>query len=271
MKAIRIFNNNAVSTIMANDKEAIVIGPGIGFNKRPNDDIDETRIEKIFYVQNEMQSKFLEMLDSVTPEMLDIAESIIKLAQDNGLALSNQSTISLIDHINFSLQRAKENIFLPNLMLSEIKMLYPKEYKIGLKALDLIEEKCHIHMPDDEAGYIALHLVSVSIDKLNTYNVLKLVKGCLDIIKSCYGLVMDETSLEINRLTTHLKFLSQRVFTKEPWKVENDNGMYDMLISLHPQNEKCIQEITDFIKNEFNYELNHQEKLYLLIHLNRIL
>lgn len=271
MKAIRIFNNNAVSTIMANNKEAILIGPGIGFNKRPNDEIDQSKIEKIFYVQNEMQSKFLAMLDSVTPQLLEVAEQIISLAQDNGLILSNQGTISLLDHINFSLERAKENIFLPNLMLSEIKMIYPKEYKLGLKALDLIEKNCGVRLPDDEAGYIALHLVSVSIDKLSTYNALKLVKGCLAIIKKYYGLTYDESSLEMNRLTTHLKFLSQRIITKEPWHTEEDNGMYDMLIYRHPQNAGCIQEITAYINKEFNYELNLQEKIYLLVHLNKIL
>lgn len=270
MKAIRIFNNNAVSTIMAN-KEAILLGAGIGFNKRPNDEIDESKIEKIFYVQNEMQSKFLAMLDNVTPQLLEVAEQIIKLAQDNGLVLSNQGTISLLDHINFSLERAKEQILLPNLMLSEIKMIYPKEYKLGLKALDLIEQNCQIRLPDDEAGYIALHLVSVSIDKLSTYNALKLVKGCLDIIKKCYGLTFDETSLEMNRLTTHLKFLSQRIITKEPWHTEDDNGMYEMLISRHPQNAMCIQKITEYIQKEFKYELNLQEKIYLLVHLNKIL
>lgn len=271
MKAIRIFNNNAVSTLMPNQKEAILIGPGIGFNKRPNDSIDESKIEKIYYVQTEIQTRFMEALDNTSPEVLEVAEAIIDLAKQNGLVISNQGTISLLDHINFSLDRAKENIFLPNLMLTETKMIYPKEYQLGLKSLDLIEQYCGIRLPNDEAGYIALHLVSVSIDKLQSYNTLKLVKGCLDIISKVYNVKLNENSLELDRLTTHLKFLSQRIIANAPWTSEQDDAMYELLIHRHPKNQEAISQLCEYIKTVFKYELNRQEQIYLLVHLNRIL
>ena len=105
MRSIKVFNNNAVSTVMPDGREAIVLGKGIGFNKRPGDVISERLIEKVYYVQNEMQTKFLQMLQDVRPDVMEAAERIIAMAEQDGFSLSNQATISLIDHISFAIER----------------------------------------------------------------------------------------------------------------------------------------------------------------------
>ena len=61
MRSIRIFNNNAVSVVTPDGREAIVLGKGLGFGKRPGDAVNDRLIEKIYYVQNEMQTKFLQI------------------------------------------------------------------------------------------------------------------------------------------------------------------------------------------------------------------
>ena len=69
MIAVKIFNNNALSTVTDDGKDAIILGLGIGFNKRPGDQVNEDKIEKIYYVQDDMQTKFLELLNNVSPEV----------------------------------------------------------------------------------------------------------------------------------------------------------------------------------------------------------
>ncbi|MCC3870649.1 transcriptional antiterminator, partial [Terrisporobacter mayombei] len=71
MRVVKIFNNNALSTVTNDRKEAILLGLGIGFNKRPGDKANEDKIEKIYYVQDHMQTKFLELLKNVSPEVMD--------------------------------------------------------------------------------------------------------------------------------------------------------------------------------------------------------
>lgn len=46
MKAVKVYSNNSVSTVFPDGREAILIGSGIGFGKRPGDEIDTRRIEK---------------------------------------------------------------------------------------------------------------------------------------------------------------------------------------------------------------------------------
>ena len=124
MRSIKIFNNNAVSTVMPDGREAIVLGNGIGFHKRPGDPVDEQRIEKVYYVQDEMQTRFLQLLQNVRPEVMEAAEEIMRMGAKAGLTMGNQGAISLIDHISFTVERFEQGIVLPNLMLSEIRMLY---------------------------------------------------------------------------------------------------------------------------------------------------
>ena len=134
MQAVKVFNNNAVSVVMPDGREAILVGNGLGFGRRPGDVIDKSRVSKVYYVQNELQTKFLKMLDNVTPQVMQAAERISLAAEEQGILLSSKSTISLVDHISFALERVEKGTFLPNLMLSETRMLYPKEYAVGQSA-----------------------------------------------------------------------------------------------------------------------------------------
>lgn len=271
VKAIKVFNNNAISTVMPDGREAIVLGKGIGFHKRPGEMVDEQRIEKVYYVQNEMQTKFLQMLQDVKPEVMEAAERIIAMAEKDGFYMSNQATISLVDHISFAIERQERQIALPNLLLSETQLLYQKEYELGRRSLQIIRDCCGVTLPEDEAGYIALHLVSISVDRNAAYNILKFVKGTLDIIKETYGIVPNQGCLDTMRLTTHLKFLAQRIQQHTPWGGNEDEPMYRYLLARDPRHQTCIDRLTAYIRENFSYELSQQEKFYLLIHLSKIL
>ena len=98
MQAVKVFNNNAVSVVMPDGREAILVGNGLGFGRRPGDVIDKSRVSKVYYVQNELQTKFLKMLDNVTPQVMQAAERISLAAEEQGILLSSKSTISLVDH-----------------------------------------------------------------------------------------------------------------------------------------------------------------------------
>lgn len=46
MKIAKVINNNVISVI-ENGKELVIMGRGIAFQKRPGDEVDETKIEKV--------------------------------------------------------------------------------------------------------------------------------------------------------------------------------------------------------------------------------
>lgn len=271
MKAIRVFNNNAVSTVMPDGREAIILGKGIGFHKRPGDMIDDHCVEKVYYVQNEMQTKFLQMLQNVEPSVMHAAEKILSMAEDEGFYMSNQATISLIDHISFSIERQKQNITLPNLLQNETQLLYQKEYSLGRRSLKIIEACCGVTLPEDEAGYIALHLVTISVDKNAAYQYLKFLKGSLDIVRETYQIALEQDSLDTIRLTTHLKFLAQRIQQNSEWAEGEDEPMYSQLLAQDPRHRLCLQRMEAYIRETTGHTINNQERFYILIHLTQLL
>lgn len=271
MKASKVYNNNAVAVIYPDGREAILVGSGIGFGKRPGDLIDERKIQKVYFIQDELQTRFLQLLKDARPEALQAAEEILAYARSQGLELKNQLILSLTDHICFALERAEQGVLLPYLMMSETRLLYPKEFAIGCRALSIIQELCGTTLPEYEAGYIALQLASAEMDGGDVYDGLKLVNGVTEIIKKTYDIELNPNDLDTIRLTTHLKFLAQRILHRSQWNDDEMDGLYQMLLFRHAKNRDCIARITAYIRNHFSYELNHQEKVYLMIHLSKIL
>jgi len=271
MKANKVYNNNAVAAVVPDGREAILVGSGIGFGKRPGDVIDQKKIQKIYYIQDELQSRFLQLLKDARPEALQAAEDILHHARSQGLELKNQLILSLTDHICFALERAEQGTRLPYLMLSETKMMYPKEFEIGRWALERIAALCGTELPQYEAGYIALQLASAEMNGEEVYDSLKLVNGVIEIIKEVYDIELNPDDVDTIRLTTHLKFLAQRIFRRSQWNDDDMDGLYQILLFRHAKNRDCIARITAYIRNHFSYELNHQEKVYLMIHLSKIL
>lgn len=274
MKVIRVFNNNIVATKTEDNKEAIVQGSGIGFGKKPGDLLNEAKIEKRFYIMDEHSSKFHALFDQVPIEYFQIAELIMEKAQNElNVILDDQIVMALTDHIYFAVERQLKNVSLTNFLNSEISYLYRKEYQIGLWALDQVETIVNVKLNKDEAGFIALHIVNASMkkDKQDISDTLVFIKGIMDIIRNSFNIELDMNDLDTTRLMTHLKFLANRVIYHENESIDALGDMYSLLINQKKQLEPCLKAIDEYVLVTFNYQLSQQEKVYLMIHLLRIL
>ncbi len=162
----KILNNNAV-VIIEEGTEKIVLGAGIAFQKGKNDLIQESKIEKIFILKNETK-QFQELLESLPESYITIAEEIISYAEEFlEVELNSHIHIALTDHLAFAIDRMKKGIAIRNRLLSEVKILYPKEYEIGVWAINQVEKKLGIQLPIDEAGYIGLHIHTGTMNSNN--------------------------------------------------------------------------------------------------------
>ena len=47
------------------------------------------------------------------------------------------------------------------MFLMEIQKFYEKEFLIGLKALEIINHNFNVTMPEDEATFIAMHIIKI--------------------------------------------------------------------------------------------------------------
>ena len=110
-------------------------------------------------------NQFQKMVDNIPLEHIELGEEIISFAiKKLGKELNEMVHITLIDHVYTTIIRFLNGNQLKNVLLWDIKRFYPEEYAIGLSALDIIEERFHIRLPEDEAGFIALHIVNAQTD-----------------------------------------------------------------------------------------------------------
>ena len=117
--------------------------------------------------------------------------------------------VSLTEHIHGAIERYHQGIQVKNPLLMEIKRLFADEYEIGRRALEMIHQDFGVLFEEDEAGYIAYHIVNAELnnDMINIANITKVMQQVLSVIKYHFKVEFNEESSTYYRFITHLKFL----------------------------------------------------------------
>lgn len=275
MNIKKVINNNVVISVDGDQKEVVVMGKGIGFQRKIADVIDESLIEKI-YISSEALNvgKLTQLLQEIPLEHIQIANEIISFAKVSlGRTLSEKIYLTLSDHINYAIERKREGIPIKNALLWEIKRFYNHEYLIGREALTMIENKLGIVLPEDEAGFIALHIVNAELDMDRVSQIAEMtevIQNILNIIKYHFKIDLDEYSLNYERLLTHLKFFVQRLFSNTTLEEDDDESFIFVLKEKYKEEYACTLKIRDYILKEFGRDLQENELVYLTIHIRRV-
>jgi beta-glucoside operon transcriptional antiterminator len=270
----KILNTNVVISADDDGNEIIVMGCGLAFNKKRGQPIDEEKIERIFTQDiQEMTVKFKKIISEIPVEYMELAEKIIKTAiMKLGKQLNDEVYISLTDHIYFAIKRYRDGLAIENRLLLEIKHLYQDEFLIGKEAVNKINKVFQLNLPEDEAGFIALHIVNAELneDIDHVMSMTKIVQGILDLVARYFDMTFDEESLNYYRFVTHLKFFAQRMFKKSVFTSKGDNQLFFIVQEKYPISFKCALEVQKYVKQKYDYELNNDEMLYLTIHIEQI-
>ena len=274
MKVRKVLNNNVVSSTNADHNEVIVMGKGIGYQKKIGDLIQDSMIEKIFILNDKSILPKLENLFKDIPEKyLEISDEIIQYARSQyGLSLSEHAYLSLTDHIAMAVERIKTGLEIRNVMLSDIKFFYKDEYQVGLKALRIIEQETGVALPDDEAGFIALHVLNASLDQVNTNNLetIKISHEILSIVNEFYDLSLDKESIHYYRFANHVNYLVKRLFSQSE-DVESDDILYETARKNFVKEFECANLIKKRIYEDYEIAIPREELGYLIINLRAML
>ena len=108
---------------MDNDVEYIVMGKGLGFQKKVGETVDKEKIEKIFVLENpETVAKwtrvYVDLPDGEMQVFLNIitfAESVLQTKFDPSFF------IALADHLHYAIERSREEISLQNPLAWEVR------------------------------------------------------------------------------------------------------------------------------------------------------
>ena len=272
MRVSKVINNNVLSCLDDTGRELVVMGKGLGFRCRPGDSLDPASAEKIFRMDTpEEVGKLKSLFSRLSPELLELCEKIIAHAN---LALGHQLNesiyLTLTDHIQFSLSRARKNMVFPNPLLTEVRVFYPGELAVGMFALEQIQQRFGIALPEDEAASIALHIVNAEYSgSMNaTMRSTQVLRPIVEILLGWPGLELNTRHIYYDELIVHIKFLAMQSFSNggKDWA---DPEILGLVTERFPQACACAEAIVRFLGEKCGNSIPATEQAYLALCIRR--
>lgn len=272
MIAIKRINNNVVICQDSSGRELIAIGKGIGYDAIPHD-IPLSKIERTFY---EVDEAYYPLAQVLPPDILVFSDRIIDIAKNRlPYELSPNLVITLADHMAFAIERRQKKIFV-NMPLSwDVMQLYPIEYHIGEYAVSRIQREFKVQLPESEAVGIALCIIngkkedSSHTDAATQEQDTVMLDQITEIVEDYFGILINRKSFNFARYASHLQYLFQRIHAGAT--IQSDNlELYRSINNEFPDIAKCVDSIATHIKKEWDSDISKEERLYLVLHINRI-
>ena len=268
------FNNNVV---LASDghQEYVLIGKGIGFKAYPGDLVDMSVVEQTFIPSDAFAAKGIaELVSTTSLEEIKTVQKIINLGEKLlKKRLNPNLNITLLDHLHFALIRFEKEMLTKSPIEWEIKNMYRVETAIGMEALTIIAEELNVDLPKEEAIFIALHFINGQFENesmSDTMDFAETLQQINSIIKYHFQIKLDDQSLNYQRFLTHLRYYLVRQKNHESLDLGNED-VYLTMKDRFPKESNCVNKIAKFIDEKYHWKTTYDEKLYLILHVNRLI
>ncbi|WP_114166859.1 glucose PTS transporter transcription antiterminator GlcT [Exiguobacterium sp. TNDT2] len=269
----KVLNNSVVICQHDPEPEVILLGKGIGFGKKAGDLVDPASVpEKVYQLTDkEEQSQYRELVKHVDEDFIAFMQDIVGFIESNtGKKVDQHIHIGLTDHLFFTMKRIEQGMEVTNPFLLETESLYPNEYALAERIVDMIHERLDVLLPDAEIGFIALHIHSATTFKnvleVNRHN--QIIGQIVQTIESRLNVKMDRSSLDYKRLLRHLRYAVERVATGE--MVEAPQKIEKVLREEYPLCYSTAWELMGIMERELKRPVPRGEATYLTMHLQRL-
>lgn len=268
----KVLNNNVVIARHDAYKEVVLIGNGLGFNRKKGDVISFGHADKTFLLQDEAEKEqYVNLIPHIDEDLIaSINEWLVFIEENMGKKLNEHIHVALTDHLSFAITRAKKNIQFSNPFLLEIETLYPKEYRVAKDVVKEVETRMGVVFPEGEIGFIALHIHSAVTDKalrdINRDHAL--ISRLTELIQSELKVDLVKDNVNYHRLIQHLHRAIDRVHQGEA--LGEENKLQEVLKAEYPVCYNLAWKLIKVMQNQLNKPVDEAEVLYLTIHLQRL-
>lgn len=270
MRIIKSINTNAALASDSQGNEIVVLGKGIGFPKAPYELDDLSKIQRTFY---DVKSNYLKIIASLPSEILEVSAQIAEMATlELRCELNPSLPFTLADHLSFAMERIANGIQFPIPLACDVQHLYPTEYSLGVRALDIIFKNLGKTLPQSEAVNIALHLINAESklgDMHSTTVAVQVIEQVDQIIERELGITIDKSTFQYSRFATHIQYLVQRLMNNEQTEAGNGALLREMALE-HPALYRCATLITHYLHSTWGWNCNDDERLYIMLHIHRL-
>ena len=270
MIVVKKINNNVAICLDNNNNELIAFGKGIGFPDTPYNLSDLSKIQRTFYGVNSLYFNFIneipESIFEISIKIVDYSKTKIKNEVKSNIVFT------LADHINFAIQRYEKKINLKLPFAYDIKHLYEAEMSVGEWAVKEIKKDLNIDLPSNEAVSIAMHFINAENMEIGNNFVTdesKLISNITEIVEKEFDLHINKLEFNYSRFVSHLQYLLKR--KEKDIEVSSENlKLYDSMCKDFPNICVCAIHINEYLNQTIKLNLNKEELLYLMLHINRL-
>jgi len=269
----KVINNNIISSRDELEREIIVMGRGLGFQKRKGDVLDDSKVEKIFRIESQTSmDRYKDLVANLPWEYIQVSNQIISFATKKLNTRLNQNVyLTLTDHISFVIDRYREGMFFPNTLYGEMKRFYPDEFEIARRALQFIHEATGIKLPDEEAASIAIHLVNAefNIKVRDSFIMTNVIQDIVEILER-ENYTPEKESLNYDQLLSNLKYLVHRMLLLIPQETKKDEAYIDFIRNHCQREYEVATLIEQRVRQKYECEMTEPEKIFLTVMLKTV-
>ena len=254
-------------------QEVVVFGKGVGFLKPPSE-VPLSKIQRTFY---DLNHKFLPLLDDIPLDVIDFTSRQVARIRGKLPYETNANLImTLADHLAFAMTRAKRGIYTPMPSIYEMEQNYPVEVEIGRQIVSAMEQEFHIKLPKGEVQGVAMHFINASLGSPSSGQLTAeeeyetILERMTQIVEYALQITIRRDTFNYARFATHVQYLLKRVQTDSP--IDSDNlQMYASIRDEYKDVSACVDQIHEYLQRNWSIDLSEEEKLYLIMHINRVI
>lgn len=275
MQILKVLNNSLILAIDNTGSECILMGKGIGYNQAIGNILEESQVEKVFLLKDKtVLRNFVQLASEIDETYFNLVKEIIEYAHDlYQMEVMDYLYLSLSDHIAFAVRRLEERNVGENFNYIEIVKRHKEEYDVGKFGIHLINQRLGVNLPESEASAIGLHFVNAKLNSQSfqkEQDLVKLIKNIETIVSRTLNIAFDRDSFSYSRFITHLNYFAERIIEGKLFEDNQSDILFDSMKVNMPKENQVIDNIGQFILTKHEIQISKQEKIYLMVHLHRI-
>lgn len=275
MEIAKVYNNNLVLARRGDGATVVLIGRGLGFGRRPGDQVDTAAVEQTFVPEDAAEeTTVVDLLRHVPLDHVRLTEHLVSAAAERlRLTPSQPMFLALLDHLTFAIRRAEagEEIDFP--LHDAVVQLYPDEVALGREALAEVAARTGHRLQPEEASALAMHLVTAQLAAGSVSRTLaqtEVIGEVLDAVGAALGRGLDRSDVQTSRFVTHLRYLLARVNTGSRLDGPGASILTAVLES-RPESGPPAAAAREVLERRLRTTLSVEELAYLTMHVARLL
>ena len=190
MEILRVFNNNVVLAKGGDGGEVILTGRGLGFQAKPGQTVDESKVVRTFVPSDGRDPDHLaQMLADIPPEIIRV---VVESMQEAGLGERETGSTTLVmalsDHVANAVERVRRGIrsYAIRVRSREVDWDYMRPGEQNLRQVrylprNIFEDVASLYLFDDTVAVMSAlkENYSMSIESRELFTLLKTIWNCM--------------------------------------------------------------------------------------------